>query len=434
MDLWPHQRDAVKALLDNRNYALWWTPGVGKTAPLAVAGMKLGARQLWLTPASLRAQAAKEIAKFRGDEPRIQIIRSGKDDVDYTADVVICSYELVRTVPVWTRLFKLSWGSLVCDEAHRLANHMAATTRAVYGARPTSKGALYLRASHVWIATGTPVTAYPDQLWPHMSRLWPTLGTPGIGEWRDHFCVIRKSDFGIQVVGGKNLDELRRRLQQAGSRLTLDETREMPPLLVDTLELTAGKLDLSGIEPQQREELEAILAEPDADDAWSRLMNLAPALATLRARIALAKAGAVSAIVTEELDGGLDRVVVFGCHIEALQHVTKVLDYAGSRLIIGATPQKERDEAIAAFEKGDCRVLVGNVQSIGTGLNLQCAARAVFLDASWSPAQNEQAIHRVFRSGQARSVRVSFSSLIGSVDQQVQRVLTRKSRILAALN
>ena len=133
------------------------------------------------------------------------------------------------------------------------------------------------------------------------------------------------------------------------------------------------------------------------------------------------------------MEGGLDRVVVFGCHVAALEHTRDALARYGARLIVGATPQREREAAIEAFNRGDIRVLVGNVLSIGTGLNLQTCARGVFLDASWSPAQNEQAVHRLFRAGQERPVRVSFFSLQNSVDDRVQQVLTRKARVIRSL-
>ena len=433
VDLFRHQQQALQDLLGRPAYALWWKPGVGKTAPLAVAGRLASGRQLWLTPASLRAQAVREIARFRGDAPQIQALRSSKDKVDPTADVVICSYELARSVEIFKQLFALQWTSLVCDEAHKLANASAQITKAVYGARLSSPGALYKRADRVWIATGTPITNYPDGLWPHLSRLWPELATTTLAEWREQFCVLRHTHFGQQVVGGKNLVELKERLDRTGSRLTLEDVREMPLLTVDEVVIEAGSLDLSGIDAETRAQLEAVLNEPDTDDAWALLENMAPALATLRARIALAKAGATAALVAEELEGGLDRCVVFGCHVEALKAAHEALRRYGAGLIIGETPEKDRAAAIECFERGDLRVLVGNVQSIGTGLNLQAAARSVFLDAAWSPAMNEQAIHRIFRTGQDRPVRVSFLSLAGSVDERVQAVLARKARILNAM-
>lgn len=429
--LWPHQATAVEALKAHDRYALWWQPGCGKTAPLAIAGMDFGP-QLWLTPASLRSQAAKEVSRFRADDKPIFVVSTGKVAIPATAQVVVCSYELARTMTVWKQLFARSWGSLVLDEAHRLASPSAAITKAVYGARPTSPGALFRRAKKVWISTGTPITNYPDGVYTHFSRLWPALATKTLAEWRDQYCQMRHN-FGLQVVGGKNLDELARLLAAAGSSLKLTDAKDMPPLLIDRLALNSGGLDLRDIDPAIRAELEAVLQQPDADDAWAQLLNLAPALATLRARIALAKAGAVAAIAEEELAGGLDRVIVFGCHVQALEHARACLDRHGARLIIGATPTKERDEAIAAFERGECRALVGNVLSIGTGLNLQCCARAIFLDAAWSPAQNEQAIHRLFRAGQNRPVRVSFSFLEESVDERVSQVLSRKVRISKAI-
>jgi SNF2 family DNA or RNA helicase len=117
-------------------------------------------------------------------------------------------------------------------------------------------------------------------------------------------------------------------------------------------------------------------------------------------------------------------VLVFGCHVEALQ---RVATKTGGGLIIGSTPTPVRERLIERHLAGDLPVLVGNVLSMGTGLNLQEGRRSIFLDASWSPSENEQAIGRQFRAGQQRPVHVTFVSLRGSVDERVQGALARKA-------
>jgi SNF2 family DNA or RNA helicase len=426
--LWPHQVAAVEELVRHKAFGLWWEPGVGKTAPLAVAGRLVGGRQLWLTKAALRSQAAVEIARFRGDGAPLQVVRTQRDWIDPRARVVVCSYEMARSKPILRQLRKRAWESVVLDEAHGLASPTAVTTQAIYGHKPESDS-LVRSIPRVWLGTGTPVVNFPNELWTHVSRLWPELcaDCPTYDRWVDRFCETRRGDYGTQIVGGADLDELRARWGKTGSRLKLVDARDMPPLTIDTWELEGDALDLSGVPPELLQQVEDALGRGDDLD------SLGAPSATLRRLVALGKAGACVERVKLELGGGLDRVLLFGCHVEALRAAHRALTDYDARLIIGETAGKQRDDAVEAFKNGRSRVLVGNVQALGTGLNLQAARRIVFLDASWSPAQNAQAIGRAFRAGQNRPVHVTFASLAGTVDDQVQRSLARKARVLRKL-
>jgi SNF2 family DNA or RNA helicase len=443
--LWPHQEDAVTALIEARNYALWWDVGVGKTAPLVVAGQRVGGRQLWITLASLRLQTAREVRRWRTDRPRVQVVLEGVDTVDPRADVVIVSFDHMRQPAIWRQLFSVAWDVITVDEAHRLASPGAKTTKAVYGARLDSKGALFRKAGRVWLASGTPVVNWPNELWTHFSRLWPDLtkdvvnedGRPTYEAWCDRFCRIRKAGYGKQIVGGRDPLEVRRRLSLSGSRLRLRDTAtDMPDLMVDSEAIVGDDIDFSGLDEQTSFEVRRAL-EGANNLGWSleSIDVLGSPVSTLRRLIAQAKAPAVGWRVVEEIEGGADRILVFGCHVDPLKEVMRTLTAAGIKagLILGETPAPKRDALLSALKAGDIQVLVGNVLAMGTGLNMQSARRAVFLDASWSPAQNKQAIGRIHRAGQTRPCHVTFYGLAGSVDDDVTRVLARKARFIKKL-
>jgi superfamily II DNA or RNA helicase len=427
MKLWTDQMTAALLLQARQAYGLWWEPGCGKTAPLAAAGRMVGGRQLWLTRAALRLQAAREIRKFRGDDVPIQVITEKRAWVDPRAHVVICSYEMARTVPIMRQFHRRAWQSLVLDEAHSLASPGAVTTQAIYGHKPTSNSLIRL-VPHVWPATGTLIINYPHELWTHVSRLWPHLcaDCPSYQQWKDRYCIEANNGYGMAVVGGQNLEELRQKMAETGWRMKLAEARDVPPLVVDEWPLD-GEVDLSGIDP------EVLAMVEEACGVDTDLEGLGMPAATLRRLLALGKAKAFAARVALEMESGVDRMVVFGCHIEGLQQAAQILRPFGARLIIGATPTRERNEAVDAYDRGDCPILVGHVQALGTGLNLQAGRRVAFLDASWSPAQNAQAIGRCYRAGQTRPVLASYSSLAGTIDEAVQAALTRKARVLRKL-
>ena len=92
------------------HWLLLWEMGTGKTAALAVAGGIVGGRQLWLSPAVLLRQSADEIRRWRPGA-RVQIVRTGRDKLDATADVIMLSYDLMRRETMWKQLWKLGFQS-----------------------------------------------------------------------------------------------------------------------------------------------------------------------------------------------------------------------------------------------------------------------------------------------------------------------------------
>ena len=429
----------LPALLQN-HHLLLWDMGTGKTAALIAAGEQAGGRQLWITPGMLIAQAAREFALWRpGAE--VQTIRKGKDRVSSAADVVIVSYDLMRNPAIWRQLYRLSWESCVCDEGHALAHTNAVRTRAFYGARLTSPGALFRSCKRVWVATGTPVMNTPDELWPHLSRLFPHL----LGDIRtqddflDTFCVQRKTAWGWQVTGGKNLSELYVILAHCSSRLELADVTDIPPVTVSTVPVEISARDRAAMTknmpPEALAEIEIILAQIEDGDraAWMRLQAMLLPLASMRRVTALAKAPAAVDLIAADLRGGADRVVVFGSHVDALAYVAQHLAEYDARLLIGATTNAERARALEAFERGACRVLAVNTTIGGFGLNLQHAARAVMLDLPWTPAALSQAIARLARAGQKRPVHVSLLAVDRSIDMRVADILRRKADLIETI-
>jgi SNF2 family DNA or RNA helicase len=437
--LWAHQRAVIPALTKG-HYLLLWDMGTGKTAALIRAGATVGGRQLWITHAVLIPQTLADIAAWRPGV-RVQRITSGKSIVDDTADIVIVSYDLMRRVEIWKQLFRLYWESMVCDEGHALGHGNAARTRAVYGATIYSKGALFTRSSRVWIATGTPVLNSPDELHPHLSRLFPNL-IPGRVQkalFLERYCVTVQKTFGPVIVGARNTDELRAILSKCASRVKLSDVTDLPPLTVDTLPVEISPADRRAVEQsmtdEQRAELNVVLTQLEGGDeaGWQRLNAMLLPLASTRRVLALAKSRAAIDLIRSEIEGGADRVVLFGVHVAALQAVADACHAMGARLLMGETAHTLREGAVAGFNAGTVKVLVASVRVAGFGLNLQSARRAIFLETDWTSASIDQAIARLYRAGQTRPVRISILTVADSIDARVADIVRRKRRIVTQL-
>jgi len=93
----------------------------------------------------------------------------------------------------------------------------------------------------------------------------------------------------------------------------------------------------------------------------------------------------------------------------------------------GTMSSTQRDQAVSVFTKdSQVRVLLISTKAGGLGLNLIAASRVFLLDPWWNPATEDQAIDRVHRIGQQRSVRVIRFIVRGSIEERMLELQKRK--------
>lgn len=95
------------------------------------------------------------------------------------------------------------------------------------------------------------------------------------------------------------------------------------------------------------------------------------------------------------------------------------------------------DDNIAAWNRGEIRMLLAHPQSGGIGLNLQCnvgeTAQTVWYDLPWSSENYIQANSRIYRQGQEKPVIIHHLTVSNSIDEQVVKVLEGKINLQEAL-
>jgi SNF2 family DNA or RNA helicase len=95
------------------------------------------------------------------------------------------------------------------------------------------------------------------------------------------------------------------------------------------------------------------------------------------------------------------------------------------------------DDNIAAWRRGEIRMLLAHPQSGGIGLNLQCnvgeTAQTVWFDLPWSSENYIQANARIYRQGQEKPVIIHHLVLSNSIDKHVVKVLEGKINLQDAL-
>jgi SNF2 family DNA or RNA helicase len=224
------------------------------------------------------------------------------------------------------------------------------------------------------------------------------------------------------------IPELRSLIQKYSLRRTLDDVGlQLPEMWVTTQEVDG---DTSAVR--------ALLAEHEGlNDAVLEAINKgglsfldAGHISTLRRLVGEAKAPVFAAQLVEELNGGLDKVVVFCEHKQPVATLSTALAKADVEHVIisGDTSPVVRGQLVDKFQADpECRVFIGSSAAY-EGITLTAAAHVVMLEQSWSPAKNAQALKRVHRIGQERNVHARLIALAKSIDADVAATVARKTQ------
>ncbi|KAK4482804.1 hypothetical protein RD792_009974 [Penstemon davidsonii] len=98
----------------------------------------------------------------------------------------------------------------------------------------------------------------------------------------------------------------------------------------------------------------------------------------------------------------------------------------------GKLVQKDKEKVLHEFnETKEKRVLLMSLKAGGVGLNLTAASNVFIMDPWWNPAVEEQAIMRVHRIGQKRTVCVRRFIVKDTVEERLQQVQARKQRMIS---
>ena len=456
-ELWPFQKADVEYALRRKNTLVGDQPGLGKT-PVAICFCnETGAKRvLVICPANIRLQWARKIREWSTMRwPYIVYpILNGGRGVHPQAEWTVVSYDLARTPAIGAALAKGTYDVVILDEAHYLKTVDTNRTRAVFGdhtgnyrksvrseagdivGHETLFAALASRCGAVLALTGTPLPNRPREAYTLARNLcWDSIDWMSEDHFKNRFNPSAKMT-GIRSDGSTYMytreeagrhGELQNRLR-ANFMVRHLKRDVMPQLklpiydivLVD--ETAAVKAALAA---------ESMLHIDYTDPNFFKSANDAVMgdIARVRHVMGVAKAPLVADYVEMLLEGGEEKVVVFGWHIEVLNILQRKLCNYGFVRIDGHTSDKQKlvDEFIRNPKK---RLVLGNMQSMGVGTDglQQVCSHAVFAETSWVDGENQQCVDRLDRGGQVRTVLADFLVAPGSIDERVLASSLRKGR------
>jgi len=396
--------------------------GLGKTAQaIRAAESARFSRILVICPAMVRGVWREELQRWTTRAASVQVLRSGAETPlplgpDAPARWYVASYEYVARHRDRFSALDL----VILDEAHYLKGTLSRRTMAILG---RGQGLVHRTGCAVWALSGTPTPNHPGELYPVLVTLGGVPhGLSYVGFIR-RYCQLdelgrpvglrRKTEGELQA--GIAHVVLRRTKASVGMQLPpVSEATIRVPSLGPTPDQIAGS-PLEAFAALGAGALERELAEGRKEaERWLLAGGEALAggsLATLRVWLGLRRVDAVVRLIADELERGEYRqLLAFAWHRDVIRLVAMGLRERGilARGIRGDTSPSSRDYTMQEWRAGRCPVLVGQIQTMGTGLTLTETSHVLMAESAWTDDANQQAIaraHRIGAGGSSLSVR-----------------------------
>lgn len=459
----PYQIEGIRYLLDHPRTLLADEPGLGKTIQVLGAYNAAPAirSMLVVCPATLRLNWRDEAQRWLTRPATVYVVDDKHPTPPEGSEIVIVNYDRLKG-PCLAALLARTWDALVLDEAHYVKERTARRTKACLGYWDKAKKAvvpgLAQRAARLWVLTGTPIPNRVEEIHNVLAALAPRE----YGYWQrfvERYCDGHKEKVARGKVvwitsGASNLDELRTRLRATVMfrRLKADVLRDLPAKRRQVVVLPpngaagvlAAEADAAAEHLARIERLEAVAAAAQAAGDDTAYERAAAALrhgytvafeecSAVRHEVALAKAPAVVEHVTDLLEGGTAKVVVFAHHRDVEDLLVAGLAAYSPVMLRGGDDAEAKRAAIARFQADpECRVFVGAITAAGTGITLTAASTVVFAELDWVPGTVSQAEDRCHRIGQHDSVLVQHLVFDGSMDAKIVQTLTAKQAVACA--
>jgi hypothetical protein len=343
----------------------------------------------------------------------------------------------VMTEPKLEFLMKTHWDMILLDEAHRIKNHDAQWTHNIKK----------LKAQYRHIMTGTGFINNPAEVWSLLNFLYPDTYT-SYWKFREKYCEEENYSGYRKIVGIKpeNESEFKELIRTVGVRRTMLECfpgiKEPIETIVPT-ELNPIQLKMYREIQQDLHTLDAKgipLHSPNVLSMLNRLRQICvatpeikeeyydPITETRMVKVKLIEPSSKLDALMELIEGlewdseERQQIVVFSNfkdplellkvrldkkHIPYLHLRSEMNDLARYEMWHDTWPQKKHQVFL-------CTLAVGS-----ESINLTSAHRAVFLDQSWSPKDNNQAIGRIYRPGQTGAAQIIYIRAENTVDMRI---------------
>ena len=377
--------------------------GMGKTIQTIGCFNKLQAEKIFIVcPASVKYYWKRKIAEWADYDYIIQVVEGRRAKIDPDANVIIINYHLVVSGTILNQLRLMKFDVGVCDEAHYLQSLESQRSKAVLGNNGVIRNCKYK-----FMLTGTPISSRPKNLYPILRVLandaiepystYERFAMRYCGGYYDKYTDV------LVANGATNCNELKERLKGFMIR----------------------RVDMSG----------KLNATYDVIPIHiPNYVEHGNSVAEIRQTCAIEKLKYTADYITDMVQT-IDKLVIFFYHKSVGWEILKLLEGKdfGTIYVDGSVSAFRRDELKDKFvSKNNFKVALAQFQAWGEGVDgLQHVCNhAIFFEASWIPKDIQQAVGRLKRRGQKKTVRVQFLAVEDSIEYCVMDSMIKKRKLI----
>lgn len=415
-----YQPRGVKFLAGRKSAILAWGMRTGKTV-VSLTAVPPHAPLIVAAPGSALYQWKAEIEKYLGygvivHRGRKRFPIPGPDTAVVTTWASLPPPETRGNMTAARR--DLAPGTVVIgDECHKAKNPRAARTHAM---RSLARGAVRC-GGRAWGLTGTPIQNHPLELWHLFNTFW--LAEEAFDSWARFLDLFNANVGKTPIEFGDPGPEVPERVRRVMDRMTFAEAAPWLP----TPKPRFLPIDIDAPRAKRLEWETAFEHFHEAYDAGRRIDG---GWELARKDLSEAKVKASRQAMDDLIEAGGGPLIVFSPYVAP---VVELGSQRGWGCIHGGTPMKERERLRQLFQTGG---LIGLALTLGSGaeaLTLDRAETVVFLDLSFLPGDNQQAMARAMSVRRKYPPNVFVLVASGTVDFRVNEICARKSRLEQAV-
>lgn len=313
----------------------------------------------------------------------------------------------------------------VADEMHKMKNPSSQQSKGFLKCLPKCRIAM----------TGTPLMNNPLDL--YIILKWLGYEAHSFYSFKNHYCVMGGFN-GYDIIGYQNMDQLTEQFRNIMLRRLKANVLDLPEkIYVDDIVDMTDKQAL--IYNEVKNDIKAHIDQVtlDAVNPLSALIRLRQATGytgILSSEIKeSAKLDRMEDIVEEAVANG-DKCIIFSNWTQMTEAIIDRLGAYNPALITGNTKDNDRTEQQDKFMNDDtCKVIVGTIGAMGTGLTLTAGSTVIFLDEPWNKALFDQAVDRAHRIGTKNNVTIYSIMCRDTIDERIHDLIYKKGQMSDAI-
>lgn len=413
MILYPHQKNALKAVEGLNRCAFFHAMGSGKTFTGAEKMMQLGTKKNLLI--CQKSKIKDWIDHFRKYYPCHALDLTTKTGMTAFFEygnlsavlpiVGVINYDLVFRRP---ELKTLTDFTLMLDESSVIQNESTKRCRFI----------LKLNAANVILLSGTPVGGRYERLYSQLSLLGWKISKPMFYRQYVDFHYEDANGFPLMVIDGyKNEERLKRKLREHGAHfLKTEDCIDLPDQVDQTIKIPVSK-------EYKTFRKDRIVSVPDGELVGDTVLTKLLYLRQLCGQYNRAKLEAFRDLV----ESTEDRLIVFYNFTAELDEMQDVLlkddfkDYSKRFSVVNG-----RLKALQNYEEKENSITFIQYQAGAMGLNLQKANRIVYFTPPLSSELFEQSKKRIHRINQTRTCYYYYLTCKNSIEERIYKTLAMR--------